>query len=681
MNLQAEEEQQVDASPPSPPTAITCSIWNCEVELGAGASVNKISVNLDTVPVGANEEPNLPDGFEGEPESIPASNKVKLGWAAPTVVARAHYSNMPKAREQAKKLNGKTFRGRTLTVSYQVPKPGSGQEYSKHHFSAASGIFSIEIKGLLASDIVEESGRQDLERFTSCSSISFGEPSYTQQKACEHIRHVLEACGLVSLDVLPTDPSDATVTALAQLKDSKGAAEAIIRFHNSAPQVLRHGRLSVEQVHVVKFTITCRQFWAIKGELDLLQDDPGVAAAELHYGEANESRDPMEPLCICVYGPNAKSVGSLRVDMERILQGDRCAVDGKELWDPFFQTEGGDQFFADLNADRKLYARQDSRTRTIRVCGDRDARERAKLGILRRFKLAQDVCHVLPLGKNMLRSLLTGGVVALESETGVDVVDVDVIDLTLHVQGDEDDVRKAHRFLANLQVVIPTSPQMDHLCPVCVCDPTDPVELPCNHTYCLLCLQHQLRTCANHDIVKVICIAEQPVEDAEVKTFRQCGEPIAYHVIHEMLSPTDETALLTASFFSHIRANCEEFRYCPTLGCKVVYKRQERGTITACPECHIQICPACHVQFHEGLTCAEHIEIERRSLQAFQKSGGRIGVRECPKCKAQLEKRGGSHQVECVSCGANVCWACMQTVRVHLSSQHMRERHGGLGVR
>ena len=605
---------------------------------------------------------------------IPSTNKVKLSWPAPQVSVWAHYTNISLAREQAKKLNGKTYDGQKLRVSFQASKPGSGREYSRNHFAAGSGIFSIEIHGLsLAGSTDMERFTDNLKRFTNSSSITCEEPGYN--KVSEEIRCLLDGLHpLESFDMLQADNTAHKVTALAEFSSSDAAMDAIKRFHDTPQAVLCFARLRVEHIYVFKCTISFRKYSIIKPELVKLQ--MAHMAVQLDCYDPDTKGVSMDSARIRIHGINPREVERLKVDVDRLIRGERWLIDGEIVWDEFFETEEGEQFLTELNSkDSAFFVERDLRRKTLYVWGNRESRELAKRPIIQQMEAVKASRHILPLGKDMLRGLLTGGLEMLEAEIGLNNILLDVIGLTLTLRGCEDDVRKAHRIIAGLSPTTFRTSNLQDSCPICLCDCLNQVKLPCGHAYCSLCLQYLLRSHGSSSAVT--CVSAKQINGLVT---RPCGGDIPYHIIHELLSPSEEDTLLEASFFLHIYACPERFRYCPTMDCKTIYRVQGRGMVWQCQNCLTRICPACHVDYHEGVTCAEHMENENSSLRALQKRRREAGVQKCPMCKTELEKRGGSDHTVCVLCGTNVCWVCVKALPAGSAYQHMQEMHGEICI-
>jgi RNA recognition motif-containing protein len=609
------------------------------------------------------------------------SRKLKLSWFTPSRIAWAHYSNIQRAKEEAQRLDGKTFNGHKLAVSFQATSTST--RYRVTRISS-----SIEIKGLPL-----RINEDHLKRFTRSSSIAIGDPSYSQEEASQKIRALLSEFGsLDSFDLLPSDNKKPKTAAFAQFSSSESAADAAKALNNMPQEFLRYSRLWAEQIHCIKYNISPRQFTTLKEELDRLRAVHGMIA-KLRLYDRDEHGAPVSPVCIRIYGSDPKALGRLKGEVEALLRGETLMLaDGSDLWDDYFETEDGQRFIDALNADLTCFVKCDTRTRAIRLSGNNNARERLKVSLVRQLDAVKAKRHVVSLEQEKLRALLTGGLKLLETEMGAEKVVLDVVARTITVRGDEGDVGKVCRTIAAMDSASPavraqTASLTQALCPVCFCDVSDPIKLPCGHSYCLTCMQHLLRarTGSSSSFSLLTCVAQKADTERE-SAATSCSVYIPYPIIRQLLQPAEESALLRAAFHSHLHARPGEFRYCPTPDCPVIYRHrgedEDSGRVLQCPACIARICARCHVEFHEGLTCAEHIYNQSGGMQALQKWKEEHGVKPCPECGVDLEKADGCNHITCIHCKTHMCWECMATFGTsgaHIYD-HMNRAHGGIGI-
>lgn len=123
---------------------------------------------------------------------------------------QAHYGHLSKARAQAKRLDGQTFKDRTIHAKFQIPT-GRG-----------NGPFSVTLEGLLP---LLPADKVNLKSFTQASHIAFGQPSYIKHVAIDRIRDLLTGYGhLDSFDVMPLSSKATKMTAWVQFSAAEDAA-------------------------------------------------------------------------------------------------------------------------------------------------------------------------------------------------------------------------------------------------------------------------------------------------------------------------------------------------------------------------------------------------------------------------------------------------------------------------
>jgi hypothetical protein len=515
-----------------------------------------------------------------------------------------------------------------------------------------------------------------LESFTQSRSVTIGDATYDHKIGIEQLREQLSQYGpLESFEVLPVSHKP-KLSAFALFSSSDAAAKATKELHSKKQEFLGNNTLWVEHIHSIKYRIPWCQFMMVKNELDDLQSKHDSSKV-LYY---DQGQGGMKPVWIRIYGSDPKLLGRLKVGVEQVLSGQPLRRDGKDVWDPYFETEEGAEFVKQLNSQSTIFVKCDTRTRTLCLYGDRGHAERLIIQHLDQITAGR---HVLPLRKENIRGLLTGGLKTLTDEIGTDKVVLDVVALTLTIRGDDEDVRKAHRAVAAMDESSQTQfgADLEGLCPVCFCDPSDPVGLSCGHPYCSMCLKHLLRSRSQASAFSLVkCVAE--IENGQNSS---CDAYIPYSTIRDLLSPAEEAMLFEASFLSHVHSRPKEFRYCPTPNCQVLYRHiddeNDGGTVLQCPSCLSRICAHCDVEFHEGLTCGEHMDNANGGLEAMLRWKAEHGVKPCPNCKADLEKIDGCNHITCGVCKTHMCWVCMVTFptggQVY---DHMNKAHGSIGL-
>ncbi|KAJ7290300.1 hypothetical protein C8J57DRAFT_1212933 [Mycena rebaudengoi] len=547
------------------------------------------------------------------------ARKVNLTWYGPRMSAFVHYPSAASAEENARRLNGKAFQGYKINTSFRPPP--IIPVFRRQRFRVA------EIHTVMIRNLPLDTSEKKLTEFCHAKSVALDPPRCPQDSAIQ-MRKQLERFGSIeSFEVLPMTKASSKITAFGQFRDSDAAAAAETGLRTTPP----------------------RLFERIQGAVDLL--------AQLHQGMIRYyvDEDPHPPVIVVLHGPEPKALGQIKVELDKLTQGELFVVDGKKAWDDFFDTVAGQAFVELLNAEAFVFVQCDSRTRSVRLFDPEIDRALARSSILQKIEEVRVRQHVLSLQKELVRVLLKGRLQELQNEFGAERLVFDVVSRTLTINGDENDVRRIHAEIPTLQLGGVTSYPLngeagkDVLCPVCFCDVEDPVKLGCGHSYCRECLQHYLRPASQDQAFSARgCVAEITADQKDAT--RPCDVNIPYNTIRLLLSSAEEEGLLLTSFLAHVNEHPIEFRYCPSADCQMVYRPGSVSLVGTprfqCPSCLVQICPACNVEFHEGMSCDEHRDNLSGGIEALAKWREEHGVKQCPNCHADIEKNGGCNHME-----------------------------------
>ncbi|KAI0766947.1 hypothetical protein BD413DRAFT_605706 [Trametes elegans] len=610
------------------------------------------------------------------------STKVKVSWFAPSLAAWAHYGALTKATQEAGRLDGMSFNGRTIRASFQAPSWNQTRS------------FSVELKGLPL-----DASSVDLKRFCRASSVRLGQASFTVDDSVKATRALLSIHGpLESFDVMhPDQQRNGTVArkpnpklvAFAQFADADSAARAVAALHSSHQPYLRGSQLFLQLVH---------SFAALRAEMDALRG--ALETCKLRFHERDEHGAPVDRVYVRAYGADAKALCRLKDELEALLKGE--VVHGSEnlvVWHDHFSSFAGKVVLDTLAAETQTYIRSDVRTRTIHLFGAQAARAAARGRVLDKARALDAEEHFVELDAEAFRRMLHGGFQHIQTAVGADKVFLDVVHRRLVIQGDDVDIRAVRAAIPRPQQTTagrpvtgsspaPSMSISEAPCPICFCDSSesDPHPLPCGHTYCRVCLQHYLRSLAHSfeggGPASAVCLADSAAPKNGAKA--QCKRDIPLDTIRALLSPGEEEELLEATFLAHIHGRPQEYRYCPTADCETIYRAAQENTLLRCPACLARICASCHVEAHGGLSCAEYKDCASGGEQSFQRWRAAHDVKACPKCGTDVEKNGGCNHMRCVRCGTHMCWICMQVFTEVDSSggvyAHMRKTHGGIGI-
>lgn len=207
-------------------------------------------------------------------------------------------------------------------------------------------------------------------------------------------------------------------------------------------------------------------------------------------------------------------------------------------------------------------------------------------------------------------------------------------------------------------------------CPVCLCaiEDSELVRLEkCAHAYCNPCLIQQVLTAVKD--------ADLPIKCAHEK----CEEPMVIRDINMQLKngTIKRSDISKAALNAYVSKNNEEFKFCITPDCQMVYQVSDSGTEFVCDLCYKHICTSCHLEYHKGMTCAMYASAKKDGDSVLKWIKENPSKRKkCPKCDMGIEKIEGCDHMTC-RCGTHICWKCMEYFKTGQDCYgHLARAHG-----
>lgn len=588
--------------------------------------------------------------------------------------SQAHYAGLSKAKTEATRLNGTTFKGRTIHAKFQMPSLRQTESFT---------VILEGLPPLLPSDSAQ------LKALAHANHIAIGKPTYIKQVAIDRIRDLLTGYGhLDSFDVMPMSQSNTKMTAWVQFVAAEDAARAVDKLHDSRQYFIRNGPLWLEQIHAVRYLLSRAQFTVLRSIIDRLSATTD-GCCQLRYYEHGEGGTAVDPVCVRIYGPDAKSLTWTKRALEKAIQGRRLTdSDGAVVWHDFFTTVRGKDLVDEVQGQTSTFIKCDPRLREVRICGEEQSIECATKQFLVKNKELSSQKRVIEVQKNWLKPLLSGGLRDIQEDFGEGTLLFDVVARTISVRGDDHTVMSVRRAIDRLVAKQVSNREAnsdaEEVCPVCFCETSDSTTLPCGHVYDIDCLRHLLKASIDTTSFNfLLCVKEE--DDGKT-----CATLIPLSIIRDVLSPDEESRLFDASFRSYVNSRPHDFHYCPTVDCPTIYRPGREGTVLLCPSCLERICPNCHTEYHEGLTCKEFksgISEDTEMFNAWKFNAWKAenGVKSCPGCDADIQKNGGCNHIRCTVCKIHICWVCMMTFKDDDDGEsegvypHMKAAHGGYG--
>ncbi|XP_045199869.2 uncharacterized protein LOC123554061 [Mercenaria mercenaria] len=362
-----------------------------------------------------------------------------------------------------------------------------------------------------------------------------------------------------------------------------------------------------------------------------------------------------------------QKLAKVKVQVETVVGGDTLECGEKENMQSFFTKDG-----------RQQAQRIEKATRTLIFVDERQMKISIQGLALDRVQAIQMIDDYISKNANAMESevrlkgeenppgLLKALLVKyglrfddLKKDTGISKVFFNLRSHEITLTGKEEDIKKAQDKIKEIRAELTAREKVQIQeaelpdCPICLCpvEESDMCRLEyCGHAYCKVCLASQIQAAVSDRQLPVVCAVED------------CNKALVIRDINTQIKIGNikRKALLDAAVASLVVKNSEEFHYCITPDCEVVYRVTTNGELFYCPACRTKICTSCHSQSHEGLTCAMYKSAKRdgESIVKWLRVDP-TNRKLCPKCGIGIEKSAGCDHMEC-KCGAHICWKCLE---------------------
>ena len=590
---------------------------------------------------------------------------VHIYWRAPSEALTATYGTMAEARDKVQKLDMAIWRDRKISaVMNDPPRDARGvQKYvapSVRITGLPSGVQSMD------ADLIEFTGTRNLRMW---KPIIFDLP-----RSFQIIRELLATYPGVRINTYEILDSGEHVSGEAKVKvlfdeweDAKNAYAAIRNMRSPANSAQFRSWFPPSPLQY-SMQIPRAQYEAQKKQWDALSEKkPG---SDTHVQPKIGERGDV--VFLRVLGHDKKAAGPLKVRVENMVAGDKLDA---TYWHSSFGSPSGRGFFDRIYKEKKVFVRNDFKTRSLKVYGEphpiqevcemiKSEVERLSKSETTRILDQRSIGFFVREGLGKLTELLGEGNVALNLASRP---------CKITIKGGEEAIHHLQRLIDesrdtnSLGALLPGSAERE-VCPICTDDVSNPEQLGCGHTYCAGCLKHVLMSAAETKNFPLVCMASDAT----------CDVPISIPFIQRFLPGPIFESLVEAAFLFYLDQHPQELKYCTTPDCKQIYRRRTDPTSLQCPSCFLSICAACGEDGHEGMTCQQH-RFHKNPDAEHERLNGQLasahGYKKCPQCKVWIEKNGGCDHMEC-RCGAHICWICMVMFDRENIHKHMENVHG-----
>lgn len=374
-----------------------------------------------------------------------------------------------------------------------------------------------------------------------------------------------------------------------------------------------------------------------------------------------------------IEGEKKTDVAYAKQALEGILEGEVARIGHEILWAPSFEVNGQAYHkIKEMERTLGIVILRDRQRRLLRLYGPPAKRAEAQLLMAALAKEDSDTTGVIELSDTAFAWACRGGFREVVKALGP-IVAFDIIPTPkrIVVTGSEKDYELAREMVKNAKAAAEAGEGLVAAadCAICWTEAENPIHTKCGHTYCSDCFETFAFSGgkAGADGFSIRCEGDAS----------SCKTVLTLDELEEHLSPQSFDEVLEASFDFYLRRRPEIFHYCPTADCGQVYRTSKSGVVFACPKCMRTVCTSCHAS-HQGKTCAEHKYL--LSDAHWEEVKGKLGIKECPKCKTAIEKTYGCDHMTCGGCGTHICWRCLAIFDTDSGCyDHMAKAHGPFG--
>ncbi|KAG6877559.1 hypothetical protein C0993_006056 [Termitomyces sp. T159_Od127] len=575
---------------------------------------------------------------------------VRIRWEAPSRTAYCGYSTMKLAEAGMQVAREKPFRDCYIHASVHVGLP-------------VVGVVTVRFRGLPV-DVKKE----DMAWFAKPDDVVWARPNYQDlDLARTGIMRILQQNSeLLDFTVLPPPYKNTRVQAWAHFATPSDAKAACNRLHGRKPMFTGKTKIVAEHVQTLSVSVSAPTY-------EKMSSDIWALRRSVYNGNRITMSIVERPVktLIKLSGDDLRELGQLKAELSKILNWETIRQGKAIAWDPFFAHPAGQSFLGAIGrCTPNVTIQADIPRRMIRLLGPSTYRSAVRQRILDKItELQTQQIRTVPLDGWLLGHFMQTNLAQLQKQFGYENISLDFYRRQLIVRGGDNVYQAARDVVQRVRQkqLHPARRRSVAICPVCFDEVTNPITLPCAHSWCRECLTHYLSSSIDNKYFPLTCLGNNA----------KCREHIPLPTARKLLTIPEFDAVVDAAFSAYIQARGDEFHYCPTPDCPQIYRRAPRDTVLQCPSCLLRICPSCHVEAHDGFACPD----PEGDKNLFREWMAHHDVKACPGCNVLIERNEGCNHMTCTQCKTHICWVCLKTFPGGNGIyDHMRSVHGGIGL-
>ncbi|KAI8959371.1 hypothetical protein F5Y11DRAFT_333141 [Daldinia sp. FL1419] len=591
--------------------------------------------------------------------------KVHISWHKPYKPAWLNFGTEAIAKRVYNNFRDGTYKILGQRIHCNIPARGEGR------FNPLAWTCLLEVPAPATESDIKES---IYHKMNNPRGLQLGKPTYTvDDETCSaEIQSLFTSIGTLDWWEFTPDTAGKRMKACARFQNEGDARIAVRTLDEKPLPFNKKANLTVRLVHTAKFKVHAKIYEAVQAQLKA--NIRSWKVSHLTYVAYENSSPPKWYRVLKLEGEAEKEVAAAQSTITRIISGIVAKNNSSALWHPALSKNGllFDQIREVERRNRIAIVRNKVKSQ-LRLYGSQAACRAAQAEIIRLLRDESSQDFYIQLEDYQLLWVLRGGLKKMEKRLGSDKISFDITSKPKHITiyGTVRDYDIAATMVTEKEEIKnEISIQDGRDCSVCWNEAEDPIRTQCGHSYCFDCFEN-LCFSATTQIAEALisCVGGSG----------SCSKVMSLLELQEHLSSNSFEELLEKSFRSYLQHHPHLFNFCPSADCGFIYRVNSLPRAQMCPNCHILVCTVCQAQ-HGVMSCGDYKDISTGGFEAFRRLKQAIGIKDCPKCRAPIEKSDGCNHIAC-RCGAHICWVCLKTFTASGDCyEHMGRVHGGIGL-
>lgn len=211
------------------------------------------------------------------------------------------------------------------------------------------------------------------------------------------------------------------------------------------------------------------------------------------------------------------------------------------------------------------------------------------------------------------------------------------------------------------------------MCTICCNESSDEeplkiFDLACGHLACTDCYDYYLRVKISEEgqSREIPCIAGA----------KACHFKVDQQSIKELVCPMTWAKFLKNQIEAYVQ-ECDHLKWCVAPECEYALecsvRKDELTHVVPSVACHSKhmFCFGCNDEEHQPTLCILAAKWRKKCADDSETANWiSANTKDCPKCKAMIEKNGGCNHMTCRKCRYEFCWLCLGDWDMHGQSYY-----------